>query len=236
MRLFLVSTAVFLFCGVASFAEAGDHGGLLQKLPKDGRWAKYHFQMKVKVPVTQEILGAISLRSVGRVTKNGEPCRWIEMQMDVVENDRTRTSLFKILVQEKAFRSGTKTSPHVLRGWGPGGVQLSDSDINGSGVLNYLLGRRLAKKKPLKVSKVIDFQRGQLKIAAGTVGQMPLGRNDNTVVTQRLWSHQTVPFGVAAMEYRVVVKDRKTVATEMSMEFTLQDYGTGAKSLLPDKR
>ena len=55
-------------------------------------------------------------------------------------------------------------------------------------------------------------------------------------ITQSIWTHKSVPFGTAMLITRMKVSIKDQVVLKAIMTFTVQDYGTGAKSALPDKK
>ena len=102
---------------------------------------------------------------------------------------------------------------------------------------------KLKNVKKLKGEKVIDYQKGQIKVASGTQGTLdikPPGNPNVNVkfkyeVTQSVWTHKKVPFGLAEMQLAMKISIGDNPPMETKMKFTLQDHGTGAKSALPDQ-
>jgi hypothetical protein len=241
-KLAALSIAVFAVSGPAAFAG----GGLLQSLPKDGTWTKYYMEMKQEAPATKEVIGEFTLKSVGSVTENGKKCRWIEIEMKAEEGGKKRHSIMKFLVNEKHLKPGSKEAPEVVRGWnrqdtGSEVKELSEMEKNPNGMMSIFFGGHRKDVKTLKDAKVVDYQKGKLKITDGTSGKLEMDLGPNAPqgfkydVTQSLWSHKSVPFGTAAMELKMLIKRKEMVVANMTMKFTVQDHGTGAKSALPDK-
>ena len=247
MRLTLPLTLVAVL--VASSSSASSAGGLLETLPKDGSWTKYYMEIKSEKPM-QTMTGTFIIRSVGSVTENGEKCRWIEMQMEGERNGKKQHSIFKILVKEKDFKPGSKSVLEIVRGWkqnkADGEVkELTDREKSPDGEVAILFGGKRKDVKKLKTEKVIDYQKGKLKITTGTTGTLELKPAPNTpadfkyTFVQSVWPHKNVPFGTAAMELQMEIKIKDMVVSKMKMTFTVQDHGTGgkqAKSALPDKK
>jgi hypothetical protein len=243
----LVSTIAFL--ALASMANvAHSAGGLIQKLPKDGEWVSYYFEMKGKARQQEQTMtGTFTIKSVGSVMENGEKCRWIEIEMKGEEGGKKRSHLSKILVREKDFAPGSKNLGRIVRGWKRSSAkaqlkELTENEKSGSGDMAMLIGGKLSDEKVLKTKKVVDYQKGQLKIAQGTTGKfemkMPgkVPKDFKYDMTQSVWPHKNVPFGIAVLEINMKLTVKEMVVMNMKMTFTLQNQGVGAKSQLPDKK
>ena len=247
MRLTLPLTLVAVL--VASSSSTSAAGGLFQTLPKDGSWTKYYMEMKSEKPM-QTMTGTLTLRSVGSVTENGEKCRWVEMQMEGERDGKKQGGVFKFLVKEKDFKPGAKGVPEIIRGWtqnktGGEVKELTDQEKSPDGMIVIFFGGNRKDVKKLKAEKVIDYQKGQLKITTGTSGKLDIKPNPNAPanfkvnVTQSVWPHKNVPFGTAAMELQMETRNKDMLVSKMKMTFTVQDHGSGgkqAKSALPDKK
>lgn len=235
--------AVALFAVFSSRAYAG--GGLLQSLPKDGSWTKYLMEMKSEAPAGREMSATFTIKSVGAGTEDGKKCRWIEIDVQGEQNGKQRHEIMKMLVNEKYLKPGSKEAPEIIRGWKSKGdkgevKELSDRERNPNGKMAMFFGGRRKDVKKLKKTKVVDYQKGKLKLTEGTTGKFepeepnaPKGYKFD--VTQSVWTHKSVPFGTAAMEIHMVVKVKDKVRQDMTIKFTLVDHGKGAKSGLPDK-
>jgi hypothetical protein len=230
---------------VTGSASAG--GGLLQSLPKDGTWTKYYMEMKSETPGMKEMSGEFTIKSVGAATEDGKTCRWIEIEMTGEEGGKKKHHVMKFLINEKYFKPGSKAAPEILRGWtrqdtGSEIKELSDMEKNPRGMMSMFFGGNRKDVKKLKDAKLVDYQKGKLKITDGTSAKLDLDAGPNAPpemkydVTQSLWSHKTVPFGTAAMELHMIIKIKDNVAANMKMKFTVLDHGTGAKSVLADKK
>ncbi len=221
-------------------------GGLIQTLPKAGSWATYRMAMKNEGPNKSEMTGTLTLRNVGSITEQGEKCCWIELQFKTTEKDKQRTGVMKLLVREKEFAPKAKSLPTVIRGWKNENDQpakkLNADDRETKGIAVMVFAPPKSAVTPLKKEKVIDFQKGKLKIDAGKTGPIDFNPVVGTVpaeimfeTIQSIWTHQSVPFGAAAMEVVTTVSRKGNTEGKMTMTFTLHDYGTGAKSAIPGK-
>jgi len=241
-KLAALSIAVFAVSGPAAFAG----GGLLQSLPKDGTWTKYYMEMKAESPRMMEMSGEFTIKSVGKVTEDGKSCRWIEIEMQGEEAGKKKHHVIKFLISEESFKPGSKKAPEILRGWKREDAdsevkEIDEMEKNPNGMMAIFFGGNRKDVKKLKDAKAIDYQKGKLKITDGTAGKLSLDLGANAPqgikydVTQSLWTHKSVPFGTAAMELKMVITIKDKVASNMKMKFTVQNHGTGAKSLLPEK-
>ena len=202
-------------------ASAADPVGLIQRLPKDGSWASYS-------DVGNKDSGSFTIRMVGTTTEDGQKCRWIEMQTAKETGTKART-LSKILVREKDFAPGAKQTPEILRGY----RQVNDNAVtelsDNEQAEAALVIEWQKDAKTVKSERVIDYQKGQLKIATATRGKLDHPESELDV-TQTIWSDNESPFGTAAMDLSVKAGDVSVYEGKM----TLRDHGTGERSALPD--
>ena len=82
-----VRRCVWVLIWVAMSAGVVRADGLLYQLPKDGTWASYDLNVSVQRETT--MTGILRLASVGQVTEDKTPCRWIEVQIEVQFATRT---------------------------------------------------------------------------------------------------------------------------------------------------
>jgi hypothetical protein len=103
-------------------AAAAPADGLLYQLPNDGAWANYDLDCTAKAGGKEiAVTGTLRLASVGHVTVQDQPCRWIEVQLNVgtvvegkeVKNER----VCKLLIPEKWLVAGQSPLDHVVRAW-----------------------------------------------------------------------------------------------------------------------
>lgn len=229
---------------VASTAQAG---GLIHTLPADGSWVKYSMSMKNVGATMIEASGTLTVRTVGTVTENGEKCRWIELESLTTQDGKQKSGVMKLLIREKDFAADAIAAPTILRGWKKSsekaiaGIDENDKAEKSSSTMFF--GKAGTNVKPLKQEKIIDHQKGKLTIASGLTGELKFdptggkklkGIEFNTI--QSHWTHKSLPFGTGAMELVMKVNFNGATVSTMTMKFTMLDYGTGAKSVLPDKK
>ncbi|MCH7686308.1 MAG: hypothetical protein IH899_06465 [Planctomycetes bacterium] len=218
--------------------------GLIQKLPQDGSWVRYHTRINIEKPQKTEFTGTLTIRSVGRKTVNNEPCRWIEFDMTMNIENRTERTISKILVPEKLFKSEKSVSPKVIRGW----IKRNDADPKEETDTEKLSSDEFAaflpdpsrKVKTVKVKKTVDYQKGQLTVESAITGSVKLPVPENAKIKIEstfdftMWSHEKVPFGTAEAKWEFSSKLEDQLLSKGTVTLTLEDFGTGAKSALPD--
>jgi len=247
MRTFRGCVTCLILLTTTTFCEAG---GLIQKIPADGAWVKYFMMANLFGPgaFDSKYTGRWTIRSVGHPTLKGRKYRWIEFHRHF---DRSATvpagdNWIKYLVPEQALVSEKDASAHVVRIWGksdtemPGKTEPSaDSDVSRYYGL-FLQGLPRKKIVRSRHPRVIAYQHGELKCPMQTVEVFEYKSVDDTHRRHRfevqctLWKHKDVPFGVAAA--RIVWKrwiDGKLIWT-WKHDFLVNDFGSGAKSALPN--
>lgn len=239
-RTIMVSSMLVLALGGTAFA-----GGLLQKLPKDGTWVKYTVVRTSTGAVERESSGEITMKLVGTIVENGERYRWVEMESVAKVRGKSLKIVMKWLIREKDLKPGAKSAINVLRGWKrlPNGdvVELTERDKSAQG-LAFLTFSRIKNPKSVKAEKSVDYQKGRLKIAAAMTGELDgnwpgkLPPKARHVMTRTIWQHKSVPFGAAVLETKRQFLLEKKFASSSTTTLTVQDFGTGSKSALPDKR
>lgn len=237
MRAILFSAAFAFFCSAAATAR-GD--GMLYQLPEDGAWVQFDLTAVSKFGSREEdAKGTLRMASVGRITENREPHRWIEVKFDAKTSDgKNEVLLSKVLVPEKFLKKGEKPLAHVIRAWlrkddkKPEKIDIANDfrNLEDSPWLVILAG-------PLKDAKQLDAitvesKRGKLS-CAGVNGTMPLGGQDSKgVVSVETRLHDNAPFGVVSSRWVLTHGKEGT----MTFQLKLADYGTKAQSELPDQQ
>lgn len=236
--------ALGVFCVCLAMPAMSHAGGLVQSLPKDGTWVKYYVELKVAEPQKTDIFGTYTLRSVGRAQIDGAPCRWIELHLEQTQDGVKTSTLTKVLVAEKDLNSKSERAPKIIRGWiktnGADARELSDTEKTATGRYPFMIAAPLKDRKTLNKEKVIDFQKGRLTIKSGFVGTASVKtadgpENARVLTTESVWSDSSIPFGTAAMQIDMQYKVGKNAGPKMVMSLTVRDYGTEAKSALPDR-
>ena len=240
-----------LFYGVAvlftSAAPAAD------KLPKDGAWARYY--VVVSFPNGKEYLSRYSIRFVGTVVENGKRHRWIEFFSDHTIRGGGK-SVRKFLLPEKALRESSHPLRQYVRGWKgePGktpmplptsGPEKERAAIGGTSLL--FLPAVLKPSKVTRNPRTVDYQKGRLRMKSGRAGTFRdmIQEADGRVITWKsdyeVWSHKNVPLWMVSRKSKEFViyknpNEKETVGSRRTLELTLEDWGTDAKSALPNAK
>ncbi len=242
--------AAVLACNSLALAEEAQ-----SRLPKDGWWVRYYVMMKTNQPNdTWTVKRTYSL--VGSVIENGQKCRWIEMKSMQSIDGREQTDIIKFLIPEKDLLESDKPLDSLVRAWQKlddgtvEEVQL-DQPIDGDGGVisaDFAWGRNMAifpgpQRKAIahEERKVVEYQKGRLEIAGGRNGTHVATRNlptsgekhaFNTSFT--VWNHPSVLPACAAMRQRIEYRRNDVLLLTTVKEIVVEDFGTAAKSALPD--
>ena len=221
-------------------------GGLVHRLPPDGAWVTYVYQQQAelayeagagskladeaeaRLPRTGNVVGFLTVRSVGREGADGKPCRWIELEQSVQVRGKTaagaeaepmqRTIVLKLLVPEEALRGEADPLGQVKRVVFRDGSR-EPEEIDDPGRRQYELDRFRpvfpepapagARRRPGQ--KLITMSRELGELACEDVsfptkydGPLSGGRGGRWTYEgeHRLWLSDEVAFGVAGLEFR----------------------------------
>jgi hypothetical protein len=219
--------------------------GMLYQLPNDGAWATYEFTASAKTTGgtaddAMNFKGTLTLASVGQVVVQGEPCRWIEVQLGMNANNpnEKRGEVYKILVPEKFLTKGQSPLAHVLQAWlQRGGEQpqkLTDpGDIN-IGPLPIILSgpwNNVTKLEKVEIDGKLgklscEGTQGTLDFKMGSVGKM-LCRLENRL-------NDKSPFGAVACNWSLELPEVQGKKAVIYWSLKLLDVGGNAVSKLPN--
>ena len=266
MRVLYTIAAVIAWTLGAATARAD---GLLYQLPKDGTWAKYDAAFSIEHDqMGKTMLGKGSLRmaSVGQVTEEGQPCRWIEVAVEMRSEAREDLKIpegeykevWKVLVPEKYLAKGETPLNHAIRAWmadfardapkkpsGPDTVPKARQWLDVEKLREGPLPMALAGP-PKGVSKLdkaeVESKLGKLT-CEGVRGVLefndPIAMiRSTTTIETRL--HAKAPFGVVSSRWTIEetwkAETKPDHGMKMVWDFKLVDLGDGAKSELPDAK
>jgi hypothetical protein len=255
MRVLSPSAAIVILALAAGAAQAD---GLLYQLPKDGAWARYEMEIAAKIEMEiegkideqeMEASGSLRMASVGRTTEKGEPCRWIEVNLETKMKtgegkERVDKRIAKVLIPEKYLKKGESPLDHVVRAWhrrengGPGREprQLEDPKDANQTPLPIVLAGPFKDVQQLE-EVVVESKLGKLS-CAGLTGHMEFKmRGDSTMqikMENRL--HPKAPFGVVSSRWIMQGTSDGGPAVEMTWNLKLSELGEDAKSELPDQQ
>jgi hypothetical protein len=227
--------------------------GLLFQLPADGAKATFAVDLKVQVEGKERHgKGAMTMASVGKVSREGEPCRWIEFNFQLTMGEDKQQHLIKALIPEKHLKAGATPFNHILIAWEKNTLTKGDQtregkvkkvdlkDLHGAPLPAFLSGPYQDEKK--LGSETVESGLGKLD-CAGLSGRITHKERSQTLKVEFLNRlHSKAPFGVVSctmkfqVEREVLSKDKKERKTVPSgtgtISFRLGKTGTGAKSEL----
>jgi hypothetical protein len=213
--------------------------GLLYQLPKDGAWASYDFNCTAKAGDHEKtVTGMLRMASVGQVTEQEQPCRWIEVQLNVeavVEGKKARNErTCKLLIPEKWLAKGQSPLDHVVRAsWqsesGGAVEKFADPRNIEKSPLPIILSGAWKDAKPLK-EETIEGKFGKLS-CEGTEGMLEFPMKRGGAMKCKLESrlNPETPFGVVSSHWIVA-----TPGGTLEWNLKLAKHGQGAASKLPN--
>ena len=235
--------AAFLFLALSAGLARAD--GLFYQLPKDGHWASYDVDVAVQGAAEGQkmnVKGTLRIASVGEVTEDGQPCRWIEIQLDATatagENKVEQNALYKVLVPEKFLAKGQTPLEHAVRAWGRLGEAEPKkleklNDVNAS-PLPIILSGPWKDVKELEDAEV-ESKLGKLA-CKGVEGTLEFKTTKDTGMKCKFKNrlHADSPFGVVTSHWTLLLP--KSNGESMNWTLKLVDVGENAKSKLPDAK
>jgi len=244
MRVMHTVEVVMVFAIGATTAYAD---GLFCNLPKDGTWATYQFDSSVSHGQygVQTVKGTIRMASVGAVTENGQPCRWIEVAMEPQFEKGTAPpgggtkQVIKVLIPEKFLAKGETPLDHAIRAWkwakGEGEPEkMKDLRDPDDAPIHVILSGPLKDAKQLPKAEV-EGKLGEL-LCEGVTGSLELklsgGATFRYVLENRM--HRRAPFGIVTSRWtETIVKGYKGAGSKQEWNLKLIDFGENAKSEMP---
>lgn len=207
--------------------------GLFYQLPPDGTWARFEAPWTYKAG-DQTLTGSQTLwmASVGEVTENGEPCRWIEFRLDAVEGGVKKFWLRKLLIPVRYLRRGENPTAHVIRGWTLQEDRGVEPAVAVHGRWPAFLAGPLEDRRHLP-SVTVKTTLGELS-AEGETGWITFDEGTmHSKVSFETRIHPKAPFGVIASRILFEVTS-ESGAYSIDANATLVASGTGAVTGLPD--
>jgi hypothetical protein len=225
------------------------------KLPEDGWWVRYYVTWKHE-QANDEITFKRTYSLVGTTTENDQRCRWVEMKTVQTVNGIEGMDVIKFLVPERELLQGEKPLESLLRCWrrtADGQVQAQRFSqplgVPGfSSSADFAFGRDFVvfpgpRKKFTVVDerKVIEYQHGRLEIAKGRASQhtatrqaLTNGEKQDFTTNFTVWDHSKLAPAYAALSARIDHEKDGVLIRTISMEFAIEDFGTDARSALPE--
>lgn len=219
------------------------------ELPSDGAWVRY--RAEIEYPGVRTDLYDVTLSMVGSVMEDGKRCRWVEKKgvpQGGLQPGKTAYVL-KMLIPETALLESDYPARHAIRTWlqKPDGaiVELPPIDPersrNADERIFMCLWTPGSRKTQTRIDepKDIDYQNGRLKGAQAWTVTYVLSntgpkRDRKYETTYTIWQHAELPIGSAEVRLRDEEGREGKLEPILNAVYRLDDFGSDAKSALPD--
>lgn len=192
--------------------------GLIHQLPPDGTWARF-----------EQNNAYVTIASVGKTVVAQQPCRWIEVILEVGGRDL----VWKLLIPEDCLKGAPNILEHVLSMWHCTGREQAFNITgmnpgNEFGNLTFILTGPDQQVRSLG-PQVVETKLGCFECAGWTGRQLTTSDEREVHATFRQWVHEKAPFGVLRSEIEYTIKfDGHVIQNKDSI--ALVEVGTGAVS------
>lgn len=236
------TATAFLAATVLLWAGRTNADGIIGQLPPDGSWAQFDvagegLDANGKASVT--LKGTLKLSSVGREMRDGEACRWIEIETAIEfksgDKQGEQAETLKLLIPEQFLARGQNPAAHALAAWKQSGagaareLDLQGGDARELAALDELFHESLNLQE---AKKGVEYA-----APAGTflckhihAKQIPENRSAAIEFSTQTWLSDKVPFGVVAYRYDKLRSRGGVSAGGRWMECKLAKTGEDAKS------
>ena len=225
------------------------------KLPADGWWARYFVSMKRDGNNDEQTMKR-TYSLVGTATESDITCRWVEMKTVSMAGEKERIEVVKFLIPEQDLLESDQPLVRLVRCWSKTddgmAKALSFDPPRGDGVNPQSAEGRFGKElfvfpgirqkaEMVDKPKVVEYQQGRLTVAQGREGKRvskvvgsPRAQGLAFVLDYTIWTDPAVAPGFAAAKTRYATMINDVVRTARNDEWTIEDFGTDAKSELPE--
>jgi hypothetical protein len=222
------------FALMCLFSAAALADGLLYQLPEDRSWVRYDAEVNhLRDGMQQSERAVLTMASVGKSMEGAEPCRWIEVRIQMSDAGAEPRIVAKALIPEKYLKKGEDSLNQLVRGWIKNKEQeVVKLETSNFGPLRAFLAGPLQDEKKLE-KEVIDSKLGKLE-CEGVAGTVPITEGDREgKFTFNTRLNPKAPFGVVSSRIEFEFKRDGQVVESGSAVFTLADSGSDAESALP---
>jgi hypothetical protein len=239
------------------FCSNGNAEDVTAKLPEDGWWSRYSVTTKEdREGNIDESTIKYTYSLTGTVTENGEKCRWVETKFSGFYGGKDRTQITKLLVPEKDMLEKEHPLNRLVRGWtkvddaAAREIRVEPPEPGANGNANRFYETQMVifpgprhKLEIADTSKVIEYQRGRLKINEGRKGKIDImttgrGRLASQILTSHteftVWTDPAVRLGLAAATFRKTTSINNVLRLSRDDDWVIDDFGSDAKSELPE--
>ena len=236
------TTTALLAAAVLLSAVPAMADGILGQLPPEGSWAEFEvagegIDASGKVSVT--LKGTLKLSSVGREMRDGEACRWIELEtaIEIERGDKKgeQTETLKLLIPEQFLARGQNPAAHALAAWKQTGqgaareLDLQGDDARELASMDELFHESLNLQE---TRQGVEYAAPAGKFLCKQVHakQVPEDRAAPVEFSTQTWLSDKVPFGVVAYRYDKMRSQGGVSLGGRWMECKLAKTGKDAKS------
>lgn len=244
-----------LFSRLSALAE--DHP---VKLPEDGWWIRYTTTttQELNGQVTEsEWKCKLTYSLVGTTTEDGEKYRWVELEdicpLGVKAKGRVSTVVSKFLVAEKNLLESEHALERSKRAWSkvnravPYSLDIGQAKVWAGNNPNLMIFPGLwQKSESVQIERIVDFQQGKLTLTRARTRNVSMPdviyrpriggfqANPNSAVEYTAWFDRATAPVFSAAKVRRNIDENDASKGAIEDEIVLEDFGTGAKSKLPD--
>lgn len=217
--------------------------GLIHQLPDDGAWVRFEVEAQGLTndgTVTVTVKGTQTLRSVGRVTIDNQPCRWIELETKMTfertgKKPGELADILKLLIPEKFLVAGQNPLEHVLKAYRGSEVDnLKELDLKGNDRRAIKSLDEVFHEPSKKVTKLPAETISTEKTKWTCAGIRAESSDENGTFTTETRLNKAAPFGVVTYEYEKQRRRGGKSQGSRSMKWKLVESGKDAKSAAPD--
>ena len=220
------------------------------RLPEDGWWVRFFTTSKLEAvngTVKEHTIKA-TYSLVGTAVEDGDKCRWVEVNSLFTMDGKETVILSKFLVSEKDLLECEQPLDKLKRGWLKSGELDVRAVMAGKGITPYntrtvVFPGIWQKAERITSEYIVDYQQGRLTIPEARIFQVtspvkalntrkPINQKDVTEYAG--WFHQTASPVIAAAKIQKKTYFNDELNTTQKDDVVIQDYGTGAKSQLPE--
>ncbi len=258
MRIGVLAVIVLLGNSLGSLALAD---GLVYQLPADGTWARFttatdaEMDLDGKLKQAISATGTLSISSVGKVTRNRQDCRWLELKAEGKNEALYPQLILKMLIPESHLQRGKDPLAHSRLTFfdpkpmdekkAPGVESFIDDGFNR---IQYEIDRfRDVFPRPLSNAKslpkeTIETPAGKFadcEVLSGINyydGPLVMDGRSTFKATYQIAIHSDSPFGVVRMQFQIEGRefgdDDEVVRFKAKKSLLLAETGKGAVSVL----
>jgi len=219
------------------------------ELPKDGWWIRYVSKTKQESDEqVQEYTCKATYSLVGTMMEGGETCRWVEINSVCSWGEKEHVVSTKLLVPEKDLLEREQPLDALKRAW----IKVNKGDLReikvGQGIRDgnthlMIFPGMWQKGERVEEERVVDYQQGRLKISEAkslkvtkTVTTLVRGKSEDRNLDKEytVWFDRTTSPAFSAAKIKTKIYANGKLRSTQDDDLFVEDYGTDAKTQLPD--